>query len=110
MAFILSSLERIVLFWRIWGYISGLFGLKVVTYGIKLLPLLVDSFCLSKSDLFRALIFNFCYTVINERRAIFLLQKKRFSNALQAVQGVCGFLKLSFLILLLNYRERFHII
>ena len=57
MAFILSSLKRIDLFCRICGYISGLFGLNVVTYGIKLLPLLVDSFCVSKSDLFRALIF-----------------------------------------------------
>ena len=28
-----------------------------MTFGIKLLPLLADSFCLSRSDLFRALIF-----------------------------------------------------
>ena len=45
------------LFCRIWGYNSGLFGLNVVTYGIKLLPLLIDSFCLCILDFFKALIF-----------------------------------------------------
>ena len=58
MDFILSSLKRIDLFCRISGYISGLFGLNVVTYGIKFLSLFTDLFGLSKSDLFKALIFE----------------------------------------------------
>ena len=58
MVFILSSLKGIDLFCRILGYSSGLFGLNVVTYGMVLL---VDSFCLSKSDHFKALIFLYCH-------------------------------------------------
>ena len=57
MDFILLFLKRIYLFCRISGYISGLFGFNVVTYGIKLLSLLIDSFGLSKSGLFKALSF-----------------------------------------------------
>ena len=47
MVFSLSSLKRIDLFCRNSGYISGLFGLNVVTYGIKLLSLLIDAFGLN---------------------------------------------------------------
>ena len=70
MDFILSSLKRIDLFCRISGYISGLFGLNVVTYGIKCLSLFIDFFGLSKSGLFKALIFEmlrdgeyFCFKI-----------------------------------------------
>ena len=79
MAFILSSLKRIDLFCRIWGYISGLFGLNVVTYGIELLPLLVDSFCLSKSDLFRALIFAILSSMRDE--GYFCFKRNVFSSS-----------------------------
>ena len=89
------------MFCRIWGYILGLFGLNVVTYGIELLILLVDSFCLSKSDLFRALIFAILSSMRDEGYFCF----KRNVLALQALQVVCCLLKLSFLIFLLNYME-----
>ena len=56
--FILSFLKRIDLFCRISGNISGLFGLNVVTYGIKLLSALLNSFGWSRSGLFNALTFN----------------------------------------------------
>ena len=47
--------KRIDLFCRNLGNISGLFGLKVVTYGIKLLSLLIDAFGSSKSGLLKSL-------------------------------------------------------
>ena len=58
MVFSLSSLKRIDLFCRISGNISGLFGLKVVIYGIKLLSLLINAFGLSKSGLLKSLSFE----------------------------------------------------
>ena len=99
-----------------------------MTYGIKLLPLLVESICLSKSDLFRALVFAilssmrdegyFCFkrnvfstssptsSVLSSEIIIFNLLAKLYGIlALQALQVVCCLLKLSFLIFLLNYME-----
>ena len=75
------------------GYISGLFGLNVVTYGIKFFSLFIDYFGLSKSSLFKALIFEMLSSVRDGGYFSF----KRNVLAFQALQVVCYPPKLSFL-------------
>ena len=106
MVFILSCLKRINLFCRIWGYISGLFGLNDVTYGIKLLPMYIDSFCLSKSDHFKALIF----AIVSSAKdgGYFCFKRNVFSSSSLTSSAVSSEI-IIFKLLAKLYRMLFHV-